>query len=205
MFTTITQAERDVCGVQQLPDSPQITAAALKELFDSLGNLAIDKFITHIDEIEDETAAGSIGVTVPAGYSASPLLQPLLDEIVLKIADNASAKHTHNNKETLDAITEAVKAGYDALTSLLNGIETIQTSLTDSVSGIPTSHAVVGYVATALNNSGFQKRNQVIDDIYPVGSVYQTTLSTFNPSEYFGGSWNLKSTSGGIRTFERTA
>ena len=205
MFTTITQAERDVLGVSQLPDSPQITAARLKELFDSLGNLAIDHFITHIDEISAETAASNIGVTVPDGYTASPLLQSLLNEMVLKLNGALTDRHTHANKDTLDGITATTKQNYDNLVALLNGIDSVQTSLSDSNDYIPTSHAVANHVTSAIANADFVRPSQLLDDIYPVGTVYMTTSATLNPTVMFGGVWNLLKTEGGIRYHERTA
>lgn len=205
MFTTITQAERDELGVSQLPDSPQITAARLKELFDSLGNLAIDKFITHIDEITENTAAGNIGVVVPADYSAVENLQSLLDEIILKLNETMGMRHTHVNKDTLDAITSEIKTGYDNVVSLLTGITAIQTNLSDSTAYIPSSHAVADYVRTQIANANYVKPNQLTDAIYPIGTVYQTTSATFDPNSKFGGVWSLRSTVSGIKSFERTA
>lgn len=205
MFTTITQAERDELGVSQLPDSPQITAAQLKELFDSLGNLAIDKFITHIDEITENTAAGNIGVVVPAGYSAVENMQSLIDEIVLNLNETMTMRHTHANKETLDAITSLIKAGYDNVVSLLSGITAIQNNLSDSSSGIPNGHAVAEYVKTQVNNAPYVKPSQLTDAIYPIGTIYQTTSASFDPSSKFGGSWSLRGTVSGVKSFERTA
>lgn len=205
MFTTITQAERDELGVSQLPDSPQITAARLKELFDSLGNLAIDKFITHIEEISANTAAGNIGVTVPEGYSAVENMQSLIDEIVLKLNETMNMRHTHANKDTLDAITSEIKTGYDNIVALLAGINTIQNNLSDSAQGIPNAHAVVDYVRTQINNAPYVKPTQLTDAIYPVGTVYQTTSASFDPSSKFGGVWSLRSTVSGVKSFERTA
>lgn len=205
MFTTIRQAERDELGVSQLPDSPQITAAELKRLFDSLGNLAIDHFITHIDEISAETAASNIGVTVPQGYTSSPLLQSLLNEIVLKLSGALADRHTHSNKDTLDGITADTKQSYDDLVALLNGIASIQTTLSDSNTYIPTSHAVATHIQGAIANASFVKPEQLLDDIYPVGSIYQTTSATLNPTVKFGGVWELRSTESGIKKYERTA
>ena len=205
MFTTITPEEREGKGVTQLPDSPQITAANLKELFDSLANLAIDKFITHIDELEAETAAGNIGAVIPDGYSATANIQSLIDEIIMRLGSCESLKHSHANKDTLDAISSETKGWYDSLVAMLQGIETIANNLTDSISSIPNSHAVAAYVTNAVRNADFVKPNQLLDSVYPVGTIYTTTSATFNPSTTFGGVWSLRSTEGGVKSYERTA
>jgi hypothetical protein len=203
MFTTITQAERDPLGVSQLPDSPQITAAKLKELIDSLGNLAIDKFITHINEITDTTAAGNIGAVIPDGYNANENLQSLIDEIVTKLGTALMDRHNHANKETLDAISAEQKQSYDDLVALMSG-KSIQTTLSDNNAYIPTSHAVADYTKNAINNANYVKPNQVTDMVYPVGTIYQTTSQTFNPSSKFGGTWVQKGTASGVISYERT-
>lgn len=204
MFTTITQAERDVLGVSQLPDSPQITAAKLKELFDSLGNCAIDHFITHIEEITDTTAAGNIGAVIPDGYDANENLQSLINEIVTKLGTALIDRHNHANKDTLDSISAEQKQSYDDLVAMLSGKQ-IQTSLSDNNAYIPTSHAVADYTKNAVNNANYVKPDQLTDAIYPVGSCYSTTSSTFNPSTKFGGTWSKRSEVSGVITFERTA
>lgn len=205
MFTTITDEEREGKGVSGQPDSPQIPANQLKELFDSLANLSIDKFITHIEELEANTAAGNIGAVVPEGYSATESIQSLVDEIIMRLGSCEELKHSHANKDTLDAISSETKNGYDALVAMLQGIDAIQNNLTDSTSGIPNSHAVTSYVTNAVRNANFVKPNQLLDAIYPVGTVYTTTNASFNPNTAFGGVWSVLSTEAGKKSFERTA
>ena len=203
-FTTITEEEREDKGVTQLPDSPQITSNALKELFDSLGNLAIDKFITHIDEISDETACSNIGIEVPEGYAAVGNVQSVIDAIVAALNETKSLAHTHGNKDTLDSITATIKQNYDTLVAMFTGIQSVTNNLTDSQTTVPNSHAVVKGINDAVNGANYVRPNQLLDRIYPVGSVYSTTSSTFNPSVTFGGTWN-KITDGSIIQYERTA
>jgi hypothetical protein len=186
MFTTITDTERSTCGVSQLADSPNLTAAQLKEQFDSLANLAVDKFITHINEITAITAADNIGATVPGGILSMPTVQKILDAYAEHILGLEEAKHTHANKASLDAITAEVKASYDKLVTLFSAIEMVENLLSDNDKSVPTSHAVKAYIDT----KGFMNKTTAINTFYPVGTVYSTNISSFNPSSTFGGGWN---------------
>ncbi len=49
----ITNADRLDKGVYGLPDTPGMTTAAIQERFDSLGNLAIDKFNALVEAASD--------------------------------------------------------------------------------------------------------------------------------------------------------
>lgn len=151
MFTTITTPEREQCGVSRLPDAPTVTAAELKQDFDSLGNLAIDKFIQHIDEISADTAADNIGAAVPDGLAVAPRVQPMLDAFYEFIKALQTDSHTHENKDVLD---------------------------------------------------------DILNVIYPVGSIYSTTSDSFNPSTAFGGTWEAYTWTGdtsGLYHFVKTA
>lgn len=205
MFTTITEAERQDLGVSQLPDVPQVTSTELKTLFDSLGNLAIDKFINHITEITDNTASANIGVVVPDDYHASENLQSLIDEMIIILNNVDGLKHSHGNKETLDSISAEQKAAYDSLITLLGAITVIQNTLTDSTTSIPNSHAVYAYVASAIGSANFVKPNQLLDATYPLGTVYTTTNANFDPASYFGGSWETREMGDGLYHFVRKA
>jgi len=132
MFTTITDLERSRVGVSQLPDAPDMTSTDLKRQFDSTGNLAIDKFILHIDEITADTAADNIGAVVPDGVTAAPRLQPILNAIAVILGNLSTASHTHENKAVLD---------------------------------------------------------DILNVIYPVGSIFSTVNSLYDPSANLGGTW----------------
>lgn len=61
-------------------------------------------------------------------------------------AANTTARHTHTNKTTLDAIDATTKGKYDALVTLLNGIVEIEAAVTNDATKIPTGAAIVAYV-----------------------------------------------------------
>lgn len=60
-FTTIDNDERADKGVSGLSSTPNLTASALQQRFDSLANLALDKLIQLIKELEATTAGSHIG------------------------------------------------------------------------------------------------------------------------------------------------
>ena len=132
MFTTITDIERSRVGVSLLPDAPDMTSTDLKRQFDSTGNLAIDKFILHIDEITADSAADNIGAVVPDGVVSAPRVQPILDAIGVILGNLTTASHTHDNKAVLD---------------------------------------------------------DILNVIYPVGAIFSTVNSLYDPGANLGGTW----------------
>lgn len=56
-FTKITAAERVGKGVTGLANTPGLSTADIQTRFDALANLAIDKFNTHVDELETDLAS----------------------------------------------------------------------------------------------------------------------------------------------------
>lgn len=142
-FTTIESSELVDKGVSGLSDTPDIEASDLKERFDSLGKLAIQKFQTHINELEANTASGSIGANVPAGLNASANVQSLIDALYLVIKDLKEYKHNHSNRDVLELITADVKESYDRLVTIFNTISEVENVVTGDASKIPTSAAIV--------------------------------------------------------------
>ena len=84
-----------------------------------------------------------------------------------------------------------------AIAGYMTGIESVTTTVTDDATAIPTASAVVNYVANT-NISG-----TILNSIYPVGAIYQTT--TTDPDTLFGtsGKWELVKTESGIKTYRR--
>ena len=200
-FSKVTEQMRQGKGNVGQPDTPNVTTTEMQEIMDELANLAIDSFNTHIDELTANTAASNVGAQVPSGLTANENVQSILTVLSVSALDTASVKHSHANKTVLDSITESVKDGYDLLVNTLAGIESVQSAITDSNSAIPTSSAVVAYVA-AQNIA-----QKVINAAYPVNSVYSTT-SNLNPLSILGyGSWTkIGSTdSEGVSRYVRTA
>lgn len=81
---------------------------------------------------------------IPTGKATSDAIQTVQDEVDL----NTLARHTHDNKATLDDITAQVKQGYDRIVTLLTGITGVETTLTNANNKIARSDAVY----TAISN-----------------------------------------------------
>ncbi len=201
MFSKITDDMRQGKGNVGLPDTPGLTTPEMQAKMDELGNLAIDGHNAHIDELAATTAAANLGATVPNGITANENIQSIFSALAVIALDNASLKHSHANKTTLDAITDTVKEGYDTMVQTFTGIENVQTAITSSDEAIPTSKAVATYVGN------YDISEKIFNFAYPIGTVYMTT-STVNPETLFGyGTWTqLGSTDQyGINRYVRSA
>lgn len=76
-------------------------------------------------------------------------------------------------------------------------------------SDIGTIDAIIGYYGiTTINDIGTDVdiiKNNIYNYIYPVGTVYQTTDSTFNPNNEFDGNWTLINSTDNIYKWERVS
>lgn len=195
-FRKITNEDRAGKGNVGQPDTPGLTTAEMQEVMDSLPNLAIDKFNELVDALNATTAAVNMGATVPEGITAQPNVQSILNAMVLNLALNTQARHTHANKPALDSITQAGINDYNRLSILFTAIRSLETAITDNDNSLPTSGAVVDYV----NN--YNIKDKVLAAAYPVGSVYSTTGTS--PMTLFGGNWWLIDTDEqGVKRYRR--
>lgn len=200
-FTKITDEMRAGKGNVGQPDTPGVTTTEMQEIMDSLPNLALDFINTHIDELTATTAAANIGAEVPAGVTANENIQSVLSALAVIANESSSVKHTHANKSTIDAITDTVKEGYDSLVQTFDGIDEVQTAITNSNTALPTSAAVEAYVES------YNINQKALAAVYPVGVVFSTT-SNLNPSSLLGfGTWTEigAADSSGVRRYVRTA
>lgn len=200
-FSRITDEDRLGKGNVGQPDTPLLTATEMQEQMDSLPNLAIDKFNNFLDEVEDPNSAKSLGCEAPDGVEASSeTVYAVLSAIARLAQSTGETAHTHANKDGLDTLTETLIESLTAIDTYLTGITEVETSITDNTAAIPSSHAVVNYVQNA-NLTG-----PVVNAIFPIGAIYQTTST--DPDTLFGtsGKWTLLGTdSSGIKTYKRTA
>ena len=197
-FKKITDEDRAGKGNVGQPDTPGLTTAEMQEVMDSLPNLAIDKFNEFIDAINATTAAVNMGATVPEGITAQPNVQSILNAMVLNLALNTQARHTHANKTALDSLSQEGIDDYNRLSTLFTVIQSLETVITDNDNALPTSGAVVDYVAN------YDIKAKILSAAYPVGTVYCTKGTS--PTTLFGGTWNLLDTdASGVKRYERTA
>ena len=148
-FNRVTDADKDDKGVTGLPDTPNMTTADLQARFDSLGNLGLDKLNQLMDELEDTTAAGNIGIKCPSTVAAGNTLQAVINALANYTDKNTTNSHTHSNKDVLDGISADSKTGWDKTSQKFSDIESVQNVITDAENAIPSSHAVYSLVHDA--------------------------------------------------------
>lgn len=198
-FTKVTNEDRQGKGNVGQPDTPLLTTTEMQEQMDSLSNLAIDSLNRLIDELGSENGASNIGCTVPSGVTASANMFSVLDALAILVKGCENAKHSHSNKALLDGLSEQTFEDINTVITLLASIQAIGTTVSDSSSELPTSLAVKTFV------DNYDMKTKIRDSIFPVGSVYTTTL--LDPDSIFGtsGKWTLLKTEDGIKFYKRTA
>lgn len=199
-FTKITDADRLGKGNVGQPDTPLLTTTEMQEQMDSLANLAIDKFNNHIDEISSQLGANNVGMEVPDGITALPSVGSILDAVASEMALAIRDRHIHNNKSVLDTLTTDYMASINTIVVLLSSITNIDSVLENDNAHIPTSAAVVNYI------TNYNYKSIIKNALYPLGSVYTTTLMA--PDSVFGTTdeWQLiKTDADGIKYYKRIA
>lgn len=196
-FTKVDEAAIRAAGVVPLTDSPTLPPAQLKAKFDEKGDMALDAFNNHIDEITADTAASNIGATVPTGVTASATIQSILGGLALLAVAADSVKHSHENKTVLDGITSGQLAGYDALVTNYSGISPVTTLSVLSNTSIPTCKAVADYI-TGLSYTTF-------DTVHPVGEIVLCESGVSPASLYGRGTWTSQGDVGSFTAYKRTA
>lgn len=117
-FTKITENDTINKGVMGLPDTPNLSTAAMQAKFEELSNdVIIPKFNNLVDELGAKSAAVNIGATIPSGINAeSENVQAVLNGIAEKahtheksdaeLTDAVTKAHEHSNKSVIDKFTE---------------------------------------------------------------------------------------------------
>ena len=147
-FRKIETSDLTGKGVTGLPDTPRLTTDAMQKKFDELSkDVIVPIFNEFVEQMEKDTAAADIGVKAPEHFEEpTGKLQALLDVLAAVIYENQQARHTHENKLTLDEITKDKKKGYDRLVTLLENINIIDYVVTGGEARIPTSKAITEFV-----------------------------------------------------------
>lgn len=177
----INDADRINKGVTGLSDTPNMEASELQAKFDELGNMAIDAYNGTVDTLNSTNGALNIGAEVPEGLNASNNTQSILNALARKTAHSDDFMHTHDNKTVLDTITESVKAAYDSIVSIFQDVTGITQVVTDSVTDIPSGHAIINYVGRMgggdMQMATYDKDND--------GIVDNTAALEGHPADYF--------------------
>lgn len=150
-FTRITNADLVNKGVTSLPDTPDMAASELKQRFDSLGNLCVQKINAIVTELEAEMASVSLGASVPEGLPTSvKKVQDILNALNTIVQQNANDRHNHINKAVLDTITAEGKLSYDQTALKFEDIRSVESIVNNKEDEIPTSGAVIRYINSRL-------------------------------------------------------
>lgn len=183
-FSTLDRTNKGVSG---LPDTPNLSAEAMQAKFDELGITAIDGFNSHVAEIEAITAAASLGAAKPAGVpsTTSETVQAILNAIEAENILNTSSRHTHANKETLDAVTSAVKAGYDRVVSMLTNASIFSDTVSDDSKIIPSGKAIVAYMYAIGGGDANTFGGHTIDYFSTAESAFKHYTSIENSTTTF--------------------
>lgn len=133
-------------GVTGLPDTPNLTTKEMQRKFDELSlDVLIPKFNALVDALVATTASAEIGVVAPEGRTGENL-QALLDSLNNVLTACEKAKHEHENKESLDSLTDAICTSINNIVALLDGITSITNKVTGAANEIPTGKAIADYV-----------------------------------------------------------
>lgn len=171
-FDKITAEDQSGKGVVGLPDTPQLDTAAMQKKFDELAtDVIIPHFNALVEALSGDSAAESTGAKPPSGLTSDENVQAIFDKLYeeicnkqpkedgkglssndysdaekRKVGECVEAKHTHDNKTVLDAVTNSVKEGYDRIVKLLDEIKSISDIVADDETMLPTGKAIVAYM-----------------------------------------------------------
>lgn len=159
-FTTIKNDERADKGVSGLSATPNLTASALQQRFDSLANLALDKLIILVQELESSSASSNIGT--PSGKLSTVLAN--LTQRLIGIEEARKYENINSRMNTMEVFVQ------DNLAERVCEIERARLSeaVDQRVSEIERE---LPYVQSALNGINTQIENTQ-DDI----SVIESSL-----------------------------
>ena len=124
------------------------------DLITSLVKGGYDRLVTLFSEIESvSNKVTSNEKLIPTGKAiidyvgyTDVRVRDVINELEEEVSENTHARHSHENKSVLDAITNVVKSGYDRVVTLFSSIKRVTTEIESSDEAIPTGKAVVDFV-----------------------------------------------------------
>ena len=112
-FSRITNTQLNSRGATTLPNQPTISAANLKKEFDAPAKEVVAPAVNNLmAELENTTAAASLGATAPSPRTGSTVQAVLnsissdLSTLESSVAGAIADAHTHSNKALLDTYTQ---------------------------------------------------------------------------------------------------
>lgn len=134
----ITSSDLSDVGVIGLPDAPGLSTSAMQEKFEeTVRSVAIPKHNSLIDELENSSAASSIGATAPTGLSGNTV-QALIDDLNSKKENNTSTLPSTSTAGATDTFNiRKTSATYKiAFPDLITSIKTAIGEATAAVAGL---------------------------------------------------------------------
>lgn len=191
-FEKISEEELAGVGVELLPDLPELAPDAMKAKFEETAKqLLAPKHNLLAQQLEAETAAGSLGAAVPAGLNAetAKTVQAVLAALMLYIqaheqrTDNphtvtAAQAGAYTKAETDAAINAKVQQiGAGDMTMAVYDPEGRKENIFAAIDAV--AEAVKGESAASMKKSTYDPQNQrkdVFATIYAVAAKYEAIL-----------------------------
>ncbi len=145
-FEKIKEADLADKGIVGLPDVPGLSTTEMQAKFDELSRDVIIPKINDIVEKLNGTEVGQSSKVLNPISEAEECIQSALNAVAEIAKENKQDKHNHDNKVTLDKVSEELLLNISKLLLLLEGISGIVDSVRDDNTEIPTSAAIVDYV-----------------------------------------------------------
>lgn len=175
----ISESQIQTTGVQSQPDTLTGSAADNKMVFDALPTLAIQKLNSLIDQMQQQAAAGQIGVTPFDGMTAQTL-QEALEQIQADIGGNyggadgaGKVGYTPSEGVDEDTVQAAIEAVQANLAAYINKIKAATGAA--EVGNAP----IVGMTATNVQQALEELRkniDNIVSGIIPGGSITSDML-----------------------------
>ena len=170
----ISESQIQTTGVQSQPDTLTGSAADNKMVFDALPTLAIQKLNSLIDQMQQQAAAGQVGVTPFDGMTAQTL-QEALEQIQADIGGNyggadgaGKVGYTPSEGVDEDTVQAAIEAVQANLTAYIAKIKAATGAA--EVGNAP----IVGMTATNVQQALEELRkniDNIVSGIIPGGSI----------------------------------
>ena len=175
----ISESEIQTTGVQAQADTLTGSAADNKKVFDALPTLVIQKLNSLIDQMQQQAAAGQVGVTPFDGMTAQTL-QAALEQIQADIGGNyggadgaGKVGYTPSEGVDEDTVQEAIEAVQANLTAYIAKIKAATGAA--EVGNKP----IVGMTATNVQQALEELReniDNIVSGIIPGGSITNDML-----------------------------
>lgn len=190
----ISNADRADKGVYGLPDTPGMSTTEIQERFDSLANLAIDKYNGLVDAVEEEVTNESKLVTGAAvkAYTDNKVASAINDvtpsndttyssnkiddKIAAKIDDSASSADKTYSSQKIDNLISEVPT--DVIKDSTSGANTTYSSqkIDQLIAGVPAQSVIDDSVTAANRTYSSQKIEEKLQNV-PITPIDDSSVS----------------------------